>query len=93
MASTDDAATSKKFARANDADFPILSDPEASAARAYGVLTDAGYAARWTFYIDRDGKIAHIDKQVRALSAGQDIATRLAALGVKHEDQAEYNQR
>lgn len=81
MASVDDAATNAQFAAANAADFPILSDPERSAARAYGVLGEAGYAARWTFYIDRDGRIAHIDKSVSALSAGTDIAARLEKLG------------
>jgi thioredoxin-dependent peroxiredoxin len=82
MASVDDAATNAEFAHVNAADFPILSDPDKSTARAYGVLGDAGYAARWTFYIDAAGHIAHIDKSVSALTAGADIAARLAALGV-----------
>ena len=82
MASTDDAATNDKFAEANEADFPVLSDPDGSTADAYGVLSNMGYASRWTFYIDRDGKIAYVDKRVKALSAGQDIATRLEALSV-----------
>jgi len=82
MASVDDAATNTEFARANAADFPILSDPERQAARAYGVLTAAGHAARQTFYIDPDGRIAHIDEAVSPLTAGADIAARLGALGV-----------
>ncbi len=82
MASTDDAQTNRKFAAANDADFPVLSDPDGRAAGAYGVLSDMGYASRWTYYIDRDGKIAFVDKRVKAFTAGQDIATRLETLGV-----------
>ena len=81
MASTDDAKTNAEFARANDADFPVLSDPDGSTAGAYGVLMEAGYAARWTFYIDRDGRIAYIDKKVKPLTAGADSAARLEALG------------
>ena len=87
MVSVDDAATNTAFARENAADFPILSDPDKSAARAYGVLGAAGYAARWTFYIDAAGRIAHIDKSVSALTAGADIAARLAALGVPNTEQ------
>ena len=60
----------------------MLSDPDRHAAAAFGVLSDIGYASRWTYYIDRDGKIAYVDKRVKALTAGQDIAKRLETLGV-----------
>ena len=82
MASTEDAETSRKFAEANQADFPVLADPDKQAAEAYGVLGMMGFASRWTFYIDGAGKIAYIDKEVSALKAGADMAARLAALGV-----------
>ncbi len=82
MASIDDAETNRKFAEANGADFPILSDPGRSTAEAYGVLSSKGYASRWTYYIDRDGKIAFVDKRVKPLSAGADIAARLDKLDV-----------
>ncbi len=39
-------------------------------------------ASRWTFYIGLDGKILFIDKAVHTQTAGQDIAARLAELGV-----------
>jgi peroxiredoxin Q/BCP len=82
MASVDDLETNTAFARKNDADFPVLSDADKSVARAWGVLAAGGYARRWTFYIDGDGNIAHIDKTVNTLTAAADIAARLAALGV-----------
>ncbi len=82
MASTEDAETSTKFAAANNADFPILADADKKVAEAYGVLSPMGYASRWTFYIDAQGKIAYIDKNVSATKAGADTAERLAALGV-----------
>ena len=47
------------------ADFPLLSDPTKEMATAYGVLNARGMANRWTFYIDKNGKIAH-DRQGRA---------------------------
>ena len=41
-----------------------------------------GVASRWTFYIGPDGKILHIDKAVKTSTAGQDVAAKLAELGV-----------
>jgi peroxiredoxin Q/BCP len=82
MASVDDVDTNRKFAAGNGADFPILSDPDKTVARAYGVLSPLGFAARTTFYIGPDGRIVFIDRDVSAVSAGADIAARLAALGV-----------
>lgn len=82
MASVDDAETNRKFAEANHADFPVLADPDKTVAEAYGVLSLFGFASRWTFYIDAQGKIAYIDKDVSVVKAGADTAARLQALGV-----------
>jgi len=82
MASTDDADTNRKFAVANQANFPVLADPSGDTAKAYGVLRLGTFAARWTFYIGPDGRIAYIDEDVKPLSAGADAAKRLAALKV-----------
>jgi peroxiredoxin Q/BCP len=46
------------------------------------VLGAMGFASRWTFYIGPDGKILYIDKSVRTSTAGQDVAAKLAELGV-----------
>jgi peroxiredoxin Q/BCP len=82
-ASTDKPETNKEFAESLGADYPILSDPEKKAARAYGVVsTLKPWASRWTFYIGRDGKILYIDKEVNPSTAGRDVAARLKALGV-----------
>ena len=37
---------------------------------------------RWTFLIDKEGKIAHIDKKVSVGSHGTDIAKMLEDFGV-----------
>jgi peroxiredoxin Q/BCP len=80
--SVDDAETNKKFAEHVEADYPILADPSKETAAAYGVLGRMGMASRWTFYIGPDGKILHIDKAVKTSTAGADVATKLAELGV-----------
>jgi peroxiredoxin Q/BCP len=81
--STDDASTNTKFAESLACDFPILADPDKKVAKAYGVLMPGlGVAHRWTYYIGPDGKILDIDKNVKAQTAGADVAARLEALHV-----------
>ena len=67
MASVDPLDLNTKFAEEHKADFPLLSDPNKETAKAYGVLgpqATSPVATRWTFYIDKDGKISFIDKAV-----------------------------
>jgi peroxiredoxin Q/BCP len=78
----DNAETNKKFAEHVEADYPILADASKEVANAYGVIGRMGFANRWTFYIAADGEILHIDKAVKTSSAGQDVAAKLAELGV-----------
>ena len=82
MASTDTLEDNTKFAAMHEATFPILADPDKTMSEAYGVLAAPGYARRWTFYIDPDGIISKIDKQVNPAQAGQQLVANLAALGV-----------
>ena len=70
------------FAKANGADFPLLSDPDKSVATKYGVLSARGFANRWTFYIDKNGRIAHIDKAVNPATSAEDMIARLTDLDV-----------
>ena len=81
-ASVDDAEQNKKFAQELSVDYPILSDPTKENAKKFGVLNERGMANRWTFYIDRDGRIAAIDKSVKAATAGEDMVAKLAELKV-----------
>jgi peroxiredoxin Q/BCP len=83
-ASNDPADKNKAFAESLMADYPILSDPDSSVAKQYGVLNAAGTAAqRWTYYIGADGKILAIDKSVKTETHGADVAGKLGELGVK----------
>jgi thioredoxin-dependent peroxiredoxin len=83
LASVDDAEKNKKFAKSVSADYPILSDPDGTAARKYGV-TDAvkKWASRWTFIIGKDGKILYIDKNVKPATHADDVAKKLEELGI-----------
>ena len=81
-ASCDPADVNRKFAESLSLDYPILSDPTKAVARAYGVLSDGGYADRWTFIIGTDGKILEVMKNVSPKVHGKELAAKLAELGV-----------
>jgi len=95
MASVDALEDNIRFAKATkvdlngqtvekkEADFPMLSDPTKETAKAYGVLAANGAVAqRWTFYIDKDGRIAAIDKAVKPATSAEDMVARLGELKV-----------
>ncbi len=82
-ASVDDAETNKRFAESLDLDYPILSDPTKMTAQAYDVVDSARpFARRWTFYIDEEGIIREIDKQIDTRNAGQEVIANLKKLGL-----------
>ena len=82
MASVDTLDDNTKFAQSEKADFPLLSDADKSVATRYGVLAARGFANRWTFYIDKDGRIAYIDRAVNPETSAEDIIARLQQLKV-----------
>jgi len=98
MASVDPIEKNTEFARAKsvtlgqgaaaqvvekkEADFPLLSDPTKETAKAYGVLNERGLASRWTFYIDKTGKIAYIEKMVKPETSAEDMIAKLGELKV-----------
>ena len=72
-----------EFAKSLGAGYPILADADGSVARAFGVVTpDRAAPFRWTFYVGKDGKLLYVDREVKAATAGPDVAKRLAELGV-----------
>jgi peroxiredoxin Q/BCP len=72
------------FAQEHKADFPLLSDPTKETATAYGVLAPRGFANRWTFYIDKNGVITYIDRDVNAhlATSAEYMAAKLSELKV-----------
>jgi len=82
MASVDAVEDNTKFAESEKADFPLLSDADKSVATRYGVLAARRLANRWTFYIDKTGRIAYIDRAVNPETTAEDIILRLGQLKV-----------
>ncbi len=82
MASVDPLEDNVGFAEETQADFPLLSDPDKSVAKAYEVLHLLGYAKRQTFYIGVDGRILMIDTDVEPATSAQDMAANLKQLGI-----------
>lgn len=83
-ASVDTPEVNKRFAESLELDYPILSDPEKTAATAYGVVDDKRKLPyRHTYYIGENGKILHIDREVDAANHGQDLVEQLTKLGVE----------
>jgi peroxiredoxin Q/BCP len=69
-----------------EADFPMLSDPTMETAKAYGVVTgERKTASRWTFYIDKSGKIAAIETAVKPATSAEDMIAKLDELKVAHK--------
>lgn len=81
-ASTDTPDDNRAFAESLQLNYPILSDPDKSVARAYGVIGASGFASRWTFYVGKDGRILEIDKDVHPSSHGPDVARKLEELRI-----------
>ena len=66
-----------------EADFPLLADPSKETASKYGVLMANGQLAnRWTFYIDKAGKISYVEKTVRPATSAEDMIAKLSELKV-----------
>lgn len=82
MASVDPLEKNREFAEDTGADFPLLSDEEKDAARAYGVLSPLGFAKRHTVYIGADGTVLKVDTDINPETAAQDMAATLGELGV-----------
>ena len=82
MASVDPIEKNTDFAKAQEADFPLLSDPTKEVATAYGVLNARGTANRWTFYVGKDGRILAIDKTIKVETSAEDMVAKLGELNV-----------
>lgn len=82
LASLDPPERNAEFAKAEGAKQIVLSDPTGEVATAYGVAGVGGlFAKRWTFYVDREGVVVAIDRNVNTSTAGADIAKQLGELG------------
>lgn len=81
MASVDTLEDNTAFAEEHAAGFPILADPSKEMVESFGALMGAGFANRWTFYIDTDGTVLKIDKSTKPATAGRDLVATMESLG------------
>jgi peroxiredoxin len=81
MVSLDPPERNREFAESLDTSIVLLTATPGMA-RAYGVLDPSEhFTLRRTFYIDPDGIIRHVDREVDVMTHGRAIAERLAQLG------------
>ncbi len=73
--SLDSVQDQAQFVEKQELNFPLLSDPDASAANKYGVLDPAAqYTKRVTFVIDDQGVLRKIIDKVNVETHGEDLA-------------------
>lgn len=58
--STDDVDAHRAFSEEHGLPFPLLSDPDGRVLERYGVPSALGMAARVTYVIDREGRVARV---------------------------------
>ncbi len=69
------------FAKKNNLGFPLLSDPDGSVAKKFGVLNARRpMAQRVTFIWDEKGILRHIDRQENVREHGDDLAALINRL-------------
>lgn len=78
--STDDVVSHQRFHDEHGLPFELLSDPDETAARAYGVPVHMGFAARQTFLIDAQGNVAQIWPDVDPGVHADEVLAAIAAL-------------
>ena len=79
--SFDDVLAQAAFHNKQELAFPLLSDPDGSAAKKYAVaMQGRPFARRVTFIIDDEGVLRHIDEKVSVRSHGSDLATLVEGL-------------
>ncbi len=70
--STDDQASHKKFKEKYGLPFQLLVDSDEAISKAYDV-DGGGYSQRVTYIIDGEGKITHVDSNVKTATHATDI--------------------
>jgi peroxiredoxin Q/BCP len=84
--SVDSVESHQKFCAKEDLNFKLLADAEHTVTKEYGSLTNMGvvkYAARHTFLIDPEGKVARVFPDVNPNTHSQEVLDALAELQKK----------
>ena len=77
--STQDNTSHQAFAEKHDLPFPLVPDTDKKIATAYGVDTSKGYAARVTFVIGPDGKVAKTFPEVKVQGHDAEVLAAVKA--------------
>ena len=79
--SLDDVRSQAEFTKQQSLNFPLLSDPDASAAGRLGVLMEGKpYTNRITVVVDDKGVVRLVDTGVKVESHGKDLAEAIRKL-------------
>lgn len=78
--SFDSLESHKAFAENHQLNFPLVADPGGEIAAKYGVDTSRGVAARVTFVIDAQGKIAKVYPKVQVQGHADEVLAQLQSL-------------
>lgn len=78
--SLDSLESHKAFADNHGLNFPLVADPGGEIAASYGVDTSRGVAARVTFVIDAQGKIAKVYPKVQVQGHADEVLAQLQSL-------------
>lgn len=73
--SVDTVEAQRKFAEQNHLKHTLLADEKGEVAKAYGVLTNAGFASRTTFVIAPDGTIAKVFEKAGTSNHAEELLT------------------
>jgi len=79
--SMDDLNLHKQFTEKDRLNFPLIYDEGGKICAAYGVPTEEGrYPRRWSFLIDKDGKIAKVYSTVKVREHSEQLQADIKAL-------------
>ncbi len=78
--SVDTPDTQAKFTAQHNLKQTLLADEKGEVARAYGVLTNAGFASRTTFVIGPDGKILKVFEKAGTSTHGEELLNYFKSL-------------
>lgn len=79
--SMDSLEKHKQFTEKDRLNFPLIVDADGSICRAYGVPVSEGlYPKRWTFLIDKEGKIAKVYTTVKVREHSEELQDDIKAM-------------
>ena len=82
-ASCDTVEKNQKFFDKLDLNYPLLSDTDGKVAAAYGIRMPFGKRSkRVTIFVDKEGKIAHMQSKVNVREHGKEIVEQLKKMKV-----------